>query len=388
MRPSANTLPSPEEPKDNFDDAAELVLIEGREASRKRQQSEIGEKLQRIKNRIEEIVQDYDEEIDGGVTALDASENPRQLFKSLADPKARSTYYNHLSHCVMTCENKCEELEGILSNLHELLVESQSGGTQQLLEQAEEKDIDLEEATAVLGGALATAKASVNDLVSIKGRMDRLMSNLIAYPDTNKGRKKLEKALLEAQDEVKSCVRNLEELKKKVQDYTDKCGHLQAQLDAKTQECLKLRGSTEEVKQLHLSQAALEKEVKALKDAQKEAKAPPIPLVSTVGINAEKQKKLEEELQFEKSKNQDLEVQMTTLAEQHSRELEVMKAQYEAETKETKGRFEEQLKSLMEDDDIFEEETGGGDDYNLDASLAPASLQLEETEDGECLLKC
>jgi len=371
LRASLSDLSKPK-PRDDFEDAAQLVLIETREASRKRQQDEIGEKLQRVKNRIDEIIRDYDE--DGGEDAVDSStEDPERLFKSLTDPKAKSAYYNHLSHCVVTCENKCAELEAILNYLQELFVQSQSGGTIKLLEQVEDDtEIDLSQTTAVLGGALETAKTSVKELVVIKGRMDRLMANMVEYPDTNKGRKKLEKALLNAEDEIKNCLKGIEELQNRIKFYSEKCGQLQTQLEVKTTEYTKLRSSAdEEAKQLRETKSALEKEIKNLKNSLKEAntspKAPPV--VSTQPTaDAGKLKKLEEELNLEKSKNQELETELSVFAEKHSMELETIKLEHENERREMKGRFEEQLNSLMEadDDDIFEATAGSKESPTLD----------------------
>ena len=374
VRPSLTDLSSPEH-TDDFKDAARLVLIEAQEASRKRQQNEIGEKLQRIKNRIDEIIRDYDEVgEDEGEDAVDSTEDPERLFKSLTDPKVKSAYYNHLSHCMITCENKCEELEAILNYLQELFVQSQSGGTKKLLEQVEhDAEIDLNQATAVLGGALETAKMSVKELVVIKGRMDRLMANLIEYPDTNKGRKKLEKALLHAEDELKSCLKSIEELQTRIKFYSEKCAQLQTQLEVKTTECVKLQSSADnEVKQLRETKTVLEKEVKNLKNSLKEAQASPRapPAVTTQPTaDAGKLKKLEEELNLEKLKNQELEAEMSDLTEKHSKKLEIIKSEHESERKEMKGRFEEKLNSLMEaDDDMFEVATRSKDS----PGLAPA----------------
>ncbi len=378
VRPSSNTLPSPDPPQE-FDDAAQLVLMETREASRKRLQGEIGEKLQKIKSRVDEIVREYAEE-SNSVTDSQDQETPEQLFQSLTEPKARSAYYSHLTNCMTTCETQCEELENILRHLHDAFTESQSGGTKKLLEEAEVQGrLDLNEATSVLGGALETAKASVSELVGIKGRMDRLIANLIEYPDTNKGRKKLEKALVHAEDELKSCLNSVDELQNRIKYHSEKNAKLQTQLEAKNKECITSKDMTnEEIKQLRLSKSALEKEIKSLKDtlveAKKLSKTPvpthpaPAPVTDTASL-----KKLEEALQLEKIKNQELEAQLDDVSEKHSKELEAIKSEYEAESKEVRGRFEEQLKSLMEEDDIFEEVEGIDRGYSVDAALMPES---------------
>ena len=70
------------------------------------------------------------------------------------------------------------------------------------MEEVASEEIDFEAATGELEGALQTAQSAAQRLLEIKREMGKLVAVVAAFPDTKKGRKKMEKALLKAQEEV------------------------------------------------------------------------------------------------------------------------------------------------------------------------------------------
>lgn len=353
-------------------------MVKAEEARRKRKCDETLLALEKIQERIDYTITEYEglegsraqgSEIDPNVD-LEVVEDPNKLFELLADPKLRSKYHQKLAVFVIGYEEKQVELEKVLGQLQDFFVETQAGGTSDLLKQVAEEELDLDEATRVLGGALSTAQNAVQKLVGIKKEMDHLMSIVAAYPDTSKGRKKMEKALLKAQEEVATFSKNLEELQANLKQSTEKSSQLQVQLDVKTKECAKLRKTADEVKLLQVGNDKLKRELgaaeNALKESQEELSAMQSqqPTALLTESQADKQKELEAELDEEKKKYGNLAAEMELLVKTQMDDIEAMKAEHEAESNEIRGRFEDQLKSLMGEDDF-----GEGDLVNSTAEV-------------------
>ena len=236
-----------------------------------------------------------------------------------------------------------------------------------MLEEVAGEEIDLDEATKELNEALGNAKSAVEKLAGIKKEMNHLVSIVAAYPDTNKGRKKMEKALLKAQEEVETLTKNLEEVQMSMKLSSDKCSQLQVQLDAKTKDCAELRKTADKVKLLQVGNEKLKEDLAkaelSLKDSQEELsrareqlKAPPPVQQPEVSLaDKKKAEELERKLEEEQARYEKLQAEMDALVQAHGEEMEALKAEHEAESSEVRGRFEEQLKSLMEEDMFGEE---------------------------------
>lgn len=345
-------------------DPARLELAKAEEARRKRHCDETLLALEKIQKRIKYTITEYEgtrrEASAGASINVELVDDPNQLFDLLIDPTVRSKYHQRLTVFLMGYEEKHEELEGVLGQLQDFFLETQAGGTAGLLEKVEEEELDLDEATKALSGALSTAQSAVKKLVGIKKEMNQLMSIVAAYPNTNKGRKKMEKALLKAQEEVATFSKNFDEVETSLKESTEKCSQLQVQLDVKTKECTTLRTTADKAKLLQVGNDKLKRELdtveKALKESREELsmvkdQPPAIESLSDKKRTAELESALEQEI----VKCQKLTAELDLLAQTHKEEMEVVKAEYEVESNEVRGRFEDQLKSLMEED-IFGEE--------------------------------
>lgn len=339
-------------------DPARLELAKAEEAKRKRKCNETLFALEKIQGRIDYTITEYE----GSHAPMDTSanlemvEDSNQLFQLLADPKNRSKYRQKLTVFIVGYEEKREELENVLVQLQDFFVETQAGGTNELLRQVAEEELDLDEATRELGGALATAQNAAKKLVGIKKEMNKLVSIVAAYPDTSKGRKKMEKALLKAQEDVAAFTKSLDEVQATLKESTEKELQLQVQLDAKKQECSKLRKTADQVRPLQEANDEMKKNLETAENALEESQES-LSEARLLLLNADKNKvrKLEAELDTEQSKSQQLVAEMELLVQSHGKEMEALKAEYEAESNEVRGRFQDQLKSLMEED-VFGEE--------------------------------
>lgn len=345
-------------------DPATLELAKAAEAKERRKRDETLLALEKIQARIDYTISEFEglkgsknREQDTDVN-LEMIQDSNQLYELLADPKVRSQYRQKLTVFIVGYEEKHDELENVLGQLQDFFEETQAGGTGDLLKEVAGEELDLDQATKELGEALSTAQNAVKKLVGIKKEMDQLMSIVASYPDTSKGRKKMEKALLKAQEEVATSSNSLDEVQTSLNQSTEKCSQLQVQLDVKNQECTKLRTTADQVKLLQVGIEKLKRELDeantALKNSQEELSVAKSKPQSVVTINQEADNKyvaeLKAELELEKSKIQQLVADMDLLVENHKSEMEAMKREHEAESNEVRGRFEDQLRSLMEED--------------------------------------
>lgn len=365
-------------------DPATLELAKAAEAKQRRKRDETLLALEKIQGRIDYTISEF-EGSKGGQNGeqntdvnLEMIQDSNQLYELLADPKVRSRYRQKLTVFIVGFEEKHEELEGVLGQLHDFFEETTAGGTGDLLKEVAGEELDLDQATKELGDALSTAQNAVKKLIGIKKEMDQMMSIVAAYPDTSKGRKKMEKALMKAQEEVATFSSSLDEVQTSLKQSTEKCLQLQVQLDVKNQECTKLRITADQVKLLQVGVEKLKRELDeaktALKKSQEELsveKSKPQPVAA---IKQEADSKYVAELELEKGKIQQLVADMVVLAENHKSEVETMKREHETESNEVRGRFEDQLRSLMEED-MF----GDGDLEHRDSEvwqLTPIYLSL------------
>ncbi len=285
-------------------------------------------------------------------------------------------------------ESKHEEKEKVLRSLDDFFQETKASDLEQFIAELDSNDIDFEEATVGIENALATATRAVTRLMAIEKEIGQLLALAASFPDTKKGRKKLEKALMKAQEEIQSMSGSLTDMKLELEETKSKCGHLQTSLDTKTTECVKLRKEAQQAKKLQSTndsmKAELEKLSSALKKTEEELlkfqKNPP-PLVSHVVVDEDKIAQLEETLKESQNAYELIKAEKEQQIDRLQDEMKNMKAQYEIEMAEMKASHEEQLHSLIEEDtgemDGFSKQGNidGSDDVTNEEANLPVELE-------------
>ena len=366
--------------QDPFKDPSKLVLLKSEESQRNRKQAETRIALEKIHDRIQYAINDFegpfeeDKKRESADVNLEVVEDPAQLYDLLSDSRLRSKYQQNLTVFIVGYEEKCENRERVLNSLQEFFEETQSGGTQQLLDELESEEIDFDEVTSGLESAMDTAQNAAERLLKIKKDMGQLIAIVAAFPDTKKGRKKLEKALLKAQEEVDEMTTSLDEVKNELEQNQEKCEQLQKQVDVKTQECAKLRPMADKTKLLQVSNDSLKKELanvqtaltkteEELKETKKliPRKSETFAKAAAIAVDQGKINELEKKLSEERERYSSLQTEMEALSSGHQTKIENLTVQHEAEIQEMRGRYEEQMKSLMEDDLFDEEEYDEGE---------------------------
>lgn len=361
-------------------DPAEQAILAASESKVRRKKEETRLELVKIQERIDYTLTEYqgpkieDEEEKQSTKEVDlhAVKSPEELYKLLTDVRLRTKYQQHVTVLLLGHEEAAEGRERLLQSIHEFFQETQAGNTTQLLEELASEEIDFDEATAGLESALKTAQAAGDRLLEIKKDMGQLFSVVKAFPDTKKGRKKMEKALLKAQEEVESLRTQLQGVQGELEGSKEKSGRLQKQIDSKTTECERLRKTAAQVDQLQKTNAELQLELAKAKEAAQKAQgdfererqdrlrllAKKEDVKEVVKVDDSQVQELQAALEREKEALERLKDEMDA---KFQIEKEALVAEHESEIEEMRSRYEEQMKSLMEDD-IFSDTGGEGEE--------------------------
>ena len=384
--------PSLSHSSSSFLDPAEQVLLKASESKVRRKKEETRLELEKIQERIDCTLSEYhgpesakDEASDAQEVDFHAVKSPEELYKLLTDVRLRAKYQQQVTVLLLGHETALEDRERLLHSVHEFFQETQAGNTVQLLEELESEELDFEEATAGLESALRTAQSAGERLLEIKKDMGQLFAIVQAFPDTKKGRKKLEKALLKAQEEVESLNTQLQRVQKELEGSKEKGNRLQKQIDSKMTECERLRKTAAEAEQLKKTNAGLLSEVaKAKEDVQKAVaesereRQERLRLLAKTDVVREgvqsgsdgKVQELEVALENERKAVEELRAKIEAREGEVLEEREALVAEHEAEVQDMRSRYEDQMKSLMEDDlfsDAGSVGEGGGEEVDFEA---------------------
>ena len=397
--------------RDPFLDPAHQVLLTAEEAKSNRKKEETMIELEKIQNRIDYTLTEFEgtsTKSDGELgeessnVNFEVIEDPVKLYEMLSDTRTRARYQQHLTVFVVGFEEKCEKRERLLSSLEEFFSATQAGGTERLLAQVASEEVDFEEVTSGLESALSTAQNAAQRLLDIKQEMSKLIAIVAAYPDTKKGRKKLEKALLKAQEDFENANSVIEELHGELSQGKEWSNQLQKQVELKSIECSKLRKTTEQMKAIQAENSALKSELASVQSALKKAnneleQKSMMPSVSkmlateVIKVDETKVRELEEEILKEKEACESLAQAKSELEAKLNADIDALKSDHEAEFLEMRNRYEEQLKSLALDDTFDGEdnediESSGTEliddlsDIGHDTSNAYSEMSAEEID--------
>lgn len=360
----------------SFLDPADQAILQANDSKERRKKEETRMELEKIQERIHYTLLEYQPDTAERVDTpsiqdvdLHAVKSPEELYRLLTDVRLRNKYQQQVTVLLLGHEAALEDRERLLQSIHEFFQETQAGNTTQLLEELSSEEIDLDQATQGLETALKTAQAAGDRLLEIKKDMGHLFSIVQAFPDTKKGRKKLEKALLKAQEEVESLQNQLTTVQGELDGSKEKIGRLQRQVDTKTSECEKLRKIATQVEQLQKNNVGLQSEIahakedaeKAKTDLERERKEKLQLLAKKQDVkevireienpvDSSRVSKLEAALENEKINVETLQAKMESIKSDFQEEKEALVAEHEAEIQEMRNRYEDQMKSLMEDD--------------------------------------
>ncbi|CAL1539572.1 unnamed protein product [Lymnaea stagnalis] len=224
-------------------------------------------------------------------------------------------------------------------------------------------DMDLDEVSNTVEDSLNHAHELTKRLAELNKDMIKYMGAAAEKKASNKGRKKIEKALQQAKEDVSGLSEKLLHLQKELEDREEKVHVMVKQMESKNLEVQKFRTAAELAKAAAGEINALHKEI-ALREAKiisqrQQISKLEVELTETNHIkeksltklsfsDEESQQKivlLQKELDEQKKQNEDVRKEMTkhldhqisVLHESHRQAIEDLKTQHESETKQMQG---------------------------------------------------
>ena len=405
------------------------MLQQEEEAKKRRKQAETKIELDRIQDRISHSLRKYENEPSkppaestpsvpsnwssaserlATEISLGNIQDPLQLYELLDDENVRSKYEEHLMVVLMTSERAKEEQERLLQSLDDFFVDTQATSRSESIEKIASEQIDMAEATRGIENALDTATEAASRLVEIKHEMGQLLSVASKFSDNKKGRRKLEKALVKAQENVKVLTEQLEgaqtDLVKNKSLYKD----LQKTIENKTAECAELKKTSNQAVILLRKNDKLTKELAdatvALESTKKEVEqlrnsASTTAVIEPI-VDEDRVSELEEALAASNTAQEELtnkmkqeqeahQAEMASLQAKHLEEVNDLQATHQEQMDEQLARHEEQLHSLVEFDEESEspsieeeakEEPQSGEAVNSSQEVADLKAELQRVK--------
>ncbi len=333
-------------------DPAEKILLFTEETKKRRQQDEVQLALLKIQQRVNCTLNDYEDpnfklqcEINAEAN-IEGIEDPAYLYELLRDSQQRSKYLQRLSALIYGFEEKCEDREQLLSSLYDFFLASQAVNPQKLFDQVEENEFDFNGATSGLQSAMDTAHEAAKRLLAIKQEMSKLVAISAAFPDTKKGRKKMENALLKAQDEVNNLSTGLTKVQAELKDSTGQIKQLQQQIEVRNQECVKLRSDANNARYLEVAKEKIWNDLKA---AQNEIQALRVELQVHTKTLIVAKSELKTSTPPEHQFVSDLLCEKEMLQNQHREDLKLIHDGFKVDIEKVKAYYEKQLRSQADE---------------------------------------
>lgn len=341
------------------------VLLQEEEAKRRRKQEETRQALEHIKARVSVALEDYNSKNENlpsligvdpetNVIDFDSIASPHHLYHLLGDAHIRAKYERRLMIVLVGFEEKCQIKEQVLLSLDDFFQETKSGATEKMMKELESQEgINLDESAVGLKSAIETTTQAATKLTTIAKEISQLLALAAAFPDNKKGKKKLEKALFKAQEDMKHMVENFDILKQELHKSKEDYSETKKMLEAKNIECRKLQKTADQASKLESTNATLMTELTAvtatLKKTQEEfqnlktAAPPPVTVVA-----ADVTDELKKALESSKKECEKLKIEKEQCKAELQESIEALKNQHELEKTATQLEHEMELRNLRD----------------------------------------
>jgi len=380
-----------------LDNPTEKILLKCEASRNERKRNETREELQKIQERISFSIDQYEyssrkalelleESTSNGETHVEVIEDPGQLYEILSDARQRAKYKQKFTVFIIGYEEKCENREKLLRQVEDFFMETKASNITRFADEisSDHDEFDFDDALIAMSNALETTSGALAKLQKLQEDISQVFAVYAAFPNDKKGRKKLEKALLKAQEDCSKLSSSLAGVQDELDQTKEKSKKLQKQLDAKNSEIGRLQRSVEESKLLKETNQSLQIELKdtnelLLKIKQENEKLQKAQLSSTNVSVSPEYLKLRAELESLKTLNDKLSNEHQAREAALISEIETVKENYEAEITELRDKFEEQMKSLMDlDDGDFEDQHSSNEALMDDTMEYPDEPVIEQ----------
>lgn len=312
--------------------------------------------------------------------------SPIKLYDILGNAHIRAKYEKRLMVILVGFEEKCLAKEQVLLSLDDFFQGTKTITTEKLMMELESGTIDLEESTICFKSAIETTTQAATKLTSIAKEISQILTLAAAFPDNKKGRKKLEKALMKAQDDIRQMSETLHTIKEELEKSKEGYNDTKKTLEAKSAECNKLQMTTNQVK---VSNASLKAELSSVMATLKKTQEEFDSFKTSPTIYAAEVKELKlaldlsqrtcNDLCLEKDQcKTELEDTIHTLKIQHQKEIEDMQSQHEEQLQLLKTKFQDEAELAKYDKDMKQIEEDNLEDYQEENDFGEEKVEEDE----------
>ncbi|XP_078577234.1 uncharacterized protein LOC144862543 isoform X2 [Branchiostoma floridae x Branchiostoma japonicum] len=255
---------------DMGDTPAQLVLDKMARAKAQRREEEMKEELNKIKIRVENTIGSFEMQqkwlADQGFTNMEFFDDLAQLEAIISDSVQKKKYQHQVTVFIVGYEQASMERLQLLVQLNEFFVVNSASKEEDTFSMS--PDLDLDDVAESVRSALDTAEKAVLRLGQLNHDLVAFVGTHISAKDSKtKSKKKLEKALNQAKDDVLQLTEKLMNAQAEIKEKEEKITSMFKQMELKTIELQRYKSSADLAKKNADKVAEAESEL-AVKDGE------------------------------------------------------------------------------------------------------------------------
>ncbi|XP_066270158.1 myosin heavy chain, non-muscle-like isoform X2 [Branchiostoma lanceolatum] len=354
--------------QDMGDTPAQLVLDKMARAKAQRREEEMKEELNKIKIRVENTIGSFEMQqkwlADQGFTNMEFFDDLTQLEAIISDSVQKKKYQHQVTVFIVGYEQASMERLQLLVQLNEFFVVNSATKEEDTFSMSPE--IDLDDVAESVRSALDTAEKAVLRLGELNHDLVAFVGTHISAKDSKtKSKKKLEKALNQAKDDVLQLTEKLMNAQAEIKEKEEKITSMFKQMELKTIELQRHKSAADlakknakkaseteaelsvkdgELRQLRSKVDELQVMLKQAEDAKENAQT------KNRDFNKENEdlvNQLQSKLNFESYKMEDA---VEELKAQYKDQITDLKSKHKDEVNQLKDSHMEELKNFLGND--------------------------------------
>ncbi|KAI8500649.1 hypothetical protein Bbelb_214670 [Branchiostoma belcheri] len=338
---------------DMGDTPAQLVLDKMAQAKARRREEEMKEELNKIKTRVENTIGSFEMQqkwlADQGFTNMEFFDDLAQLEAIISDSVQKKKYQHQVTVFIVGYEQASMERLQLLVQLNEFFVVNSATKEEDTFPMS--PDIDLDDVADSVRSALDTAEKAVLRLGQLNHDLVAFVGTHISAKDSKtKSKKKLEKALNQAKDDVLQLTEKLMNAQAEIKEKEEKITSMFKQMELKTIELQRYKSAADLGKKNAEKVAEVETEL-AVKDGELKQLRSKVDELQVMLEQAEAAKENAQTKNRDFTKeNEDLinDLQSKLNLESYKMEdaIEELKAQYKEQITDLKSKHKDEITQL------------------------------------------
>ncbi|XP_072173435.1 uncharacterized protein [Diadema setosum] len=234
---------------DRGDAPAQLVIERNLKAQAQRQADHTKEELDRITGRVDKAMAAFElnEELMGDNKAALFVPDLLELEKIISDAIQKRKYQQQVMIFVVGFEEVTGQRLKLLTQINDFFGTYINNIDEEELK-PRKPEVDLEEVSVAVQEAMETASSATQKLSEINSEILSYVEKMTGGKAASKSKKKLEKALLQAKEDIMSLTDKLSGAQAEIEDKEDQMTRLYKQIDLKSMEVLKYKNNADQAK--------------------------------------------------------------------------------------------------------------------------------------------